>query len=189
MARRYSIELRRAGVRGPLALGGWSMGGLIAMDMIEPMGLEGIDVEQLVLLDTVFPDAFAGTRLLDDENELKKILLNDFEQSDQAGQGAGWETLFGLYKTHFAAMQNFRPRKITVPVTLAMSQKTFENSENFSLKNWQGIAGAGFSMKVIQGDHYSLMKGQAAEEAADFINWNISRIRAGITPPKLQGVK
>ena len=45
------------------------------MDMIEPMGLEGIEVEQLVLLDTVFPDAFAGTRLLDDENELKKIKI------------------------------------------------------------------------------------------------------------------
>ncbi|HEX7312964.1 MAG TPA: amino acid adenylation domain-containing protein [Pyrinomonadaceae bacterium] len=55
MAARYLVEVRAAQVEGPYALGGWSMGGLVAYEMARQLTEAGERVELLALFDTIVP--------------------------------------------------------------------------------------------------------------------------------------
>jgi amino acid adenylation domain-containing protein len=55
MAAIYIQEMRRAQPRGPYALGGWSMGGLVAFEMARQLRQEGETLALLALFDTYAP--------------------------------------------------------------------------------------------------------------------------------------
>lgn len=63
MAARYVDSLLLARPTGPLAIGGWSMGGLIAYEMASQLYERGRPVALLALIDTVAPASSAGASL------------------------------------------------------------------------------------------------------------------------------
>jgi len=56
MASRYLAEVRRAQPRGPYFLGGWSAGGIIALEMADRLRAAGHEVATVALMDTRTPD-------------------------------------------------------------------------------------------------------------------------------------
>ncbi len=67
MAQRYLRALRRLRPAGPYRLGGWSMGGLVALAMAQRLAAEGEAVEFLALIDTPPPPVEAVPLATDDE--------------------------------------------------------------------------------------------------------------------------
>src|SRR5262249_55291843 len=63
MAARYLEEVRAAQPAGPYALGGWSMGGVVAFEMARQLTAAGETVELLALLDSAAPGAIETHRL------------------------------------------------------------------------------------------------------------------------------
>jgi thioesterase domain-containing protein len=58
-ARDYISALQSYQPTGPYRLGGWSLGGLFALEMATQLLASGVAVEQLLLLDTAVPDGAA----------------------------------------------------------------------------------------------------------------------------------
>ncbi len=55
-ARDYIVAIQSVDPSGPYRLGGWSLGGLFALEMATQLLTDGVEVEQLLLLDTAIPD-------------------------------------------------------------------------------------------------------------------------------------
>jgi len=60
MAQRYVAALREAQPRGPYRLGGWSLGGFVAMEMARLLHAAGDDIELLFVIDSRMPSASAA---------------------------------------------------------------------------------------------------------------------------------
>jgi amino acid adenylation domain-containing protein len=74
MAAHYLTALREVQPVGPYALGGWSMGGVVAYEMAQQLTVEGEEVSLLALFDSYAPSALEA----EEEDELK--LLVQFAQ-------------------------------------------------------------------------------------------------------------
>jgi len=57
MARRYIEEIRTVQPEGPYALGGWSMGGVVAFEMAQQLKAQGETISALILIDSHAPSA------------------------------------------------------------------------------------------------------------------------------------
>ncbi|HEX8393776.1 MAG TPA: non-ribosomal peptide synthase/polyketide synthase [Longimicrobium sp.] len=88
MAERYLDEIRAVQPAGPYRVGGWSAGGLVALEVARRLRSEGEDVALLALLDTIPPDAlrdppvpdrvelfvrFARSSVTNDESRLAEL--------------------------------------------------------------------------------------------------------------------
>jgi thioesterase domain-containing protein len=66
MAARYVEELRGAQATGPYLLGGWSMGGLVALEMARQLRARGDEIALLALLDAPAPEKDAAPSVPDE---------------------------------------------------------------------------------------------------------------------------
>jgi thioesterase domain-containing protein len=92
MASAYLDELRRHRPSGPYHLGGWSMGGVVALEMAQRLRAAGERVPRLVLI-----DAPSRTQPVGSDAQL----LERFEIPDG---------LFALFATHARALAAYAPR-------------------------------------------------------------------------------
>jgi amino acid adenylation domain-containing protein len=83
MAERYVAQLRRVRPAGPYLLGGWSAGGVIALEMAHRLRAEGQTVVTVVLMDARPPD-FHRTRRLLDPAELYRSYAESLVAADEA---------------------------------------------------------------------------------------------------------
>ncbi len=140
MAARYLDILRREQPAGPYLLVGWSMGGVIALEMAQQLGAAGENVPLLVLLEPSVPgiqvpldDTGIVESLARDlesaldqpldvtleqllEKDLETQLTTLFEQVKRHGlpffdfDRSALSSLFRLYKANVAALQDYRPQ-------------------------------------------------------------------------------
>jgi amino acid adenylation domain-containing protein len=79
MAERYLTQLERVEPRGPVVLGGWSLGGLVAYEMANRLAATGRSVRFVALLDCWAPSERRSTsKTGDDEGEWLIELLTQF---------------------------------------------------------------------------------------------------------------
>ncbi|HEU0301572.1 MAG TPA: amino acid adenylation domain-containing protein, partial [Longimicrobium sp.] len=79
MAAHYIEGMRRAQLRGPYRIGGWSYGGMVAFEMARRLHAAGEAVELLALLDTARPESRSDHRFpLDYAAVLRRILTDLF---------------------------------------------------------------------------------------------------------------
>jgi thioesterase domain-containing protein len=95
MAARYLTALREVQPRGPYVLGGWSAGGVIALEMAARLRAEGETVPLLILFDAVLPRP-GRERLLPHDVELYCRFARDLAGADEARLAALAEALGAL---------------------------------------------------------------------------------------------
>jgi thioesterase domain-containing protein/acyl carrier protein len=76
MAADYLEAVRSVLPHGPYRLGGWSIGGLIALEMARQLEAQGEEVRFLALFDTRAPEAEAEPKLIDGESLLASFALH-----------------------------------------------------------------------------------------------------------------
>lgn len=99
MAAYYISAIQTVRPHGPYLLGGWSLGGLIALEMAQQLQRHGQEIALLAIIDSTFPDPHLRERVLarsidlSDEGIVKELITglkiavpNDFDQQAVANQ-------------------------------------------------------------------------------------------------------
>ncbi|MBI3897896.1 MAG: amino acid adenylation domain-containing protein [Gammaproteobacteria bacterium] len=73
MASYYLAAIRERQPRGPYRLGGWSMGGMLVLEMAQQLRTQGQSVELLAMFDTHLPKSQEPSAVLDDDAAIKWI--------------------------------------------------------------------------------------------------------------------
>jgi amino acid adenylation domain-containing protein len=168
LAERYADHLEAAGLEGPWVLAGWSMGGLLACELEHVLKQRGIAVGLLALIDTVLPDPVEGALLEADESLCRCLFDRDF--AARGADPAVAENLYPAFRVLARALHSFRPRVLSTPLALMLSDATRRDAKRDPLGDWARLAGDGLTLKVLPGDHYSVMQGPAVLMAAEFIS-------------------
>ncbi|HET9281982.1 MAG TPA: amino acid adenylation domain-containing protein [Candidatus Angelobacter sp.] len=184
----YIREIRQVQPRGPYLLGGWSMGGLIAVEMAAQLMREGESVKPLVLFDT-YP-AQSGTAMGGEELPILALFAADIcrllgrdheilrERFLQLAPGDQEQWLLQELKNegilaHDASAQEMQQM-------LDIFAHNISASENYSLpqhldrilffraadtaagkalvEHWETATGSTIDFHVVPGDHYTMLK-------------------------------
>ncbi|MFY0521989.1 alpha/beta fold hydrolase [Archangium gephyra] len=167
MAALYLEALRTVQPRGPYLLGGWSMGGSIALEMARQLQQRGEQVELLALIDS-YDLAPAVARLPPEQRETSG--LGALFYKELALEEA---TLQRVLEKNLRAAWAYSPPPYEGRITV------FEASES-SLRE-QG--GARFSASeveahTLEGDHFSLLRGARVVELAARLGTCLERAHA-----------
>lgn len=69
VARRYATLMRQVQPEGPITLGGWSMGGTLALEVAAVLRERGVDVDGLVMVDSTNPERIVHLTGLDPSDD------------------------------------------------------------------------------------------------------------------------
>jgi thioesterase domain-containing protein len=184
MAATYAAAVAAVQPEGPLALAGWSIGGVIAWEMARQLrreGREGRQVEVVALLDSLAPGSLAGMPEPQemDEADLKGAVAADL------GAIAGGEGEIGIdlkidletgqarrllrvYQANAAAVRRYRPSPLSPGigrVALLRAGARPGGIEPDPSLGWAGLA-PGLLVRQLASDHYSLLRPPAVDALA-----------------------
>lgn len=175
MAAHYWHEIRTVQPKGPYYLAGWSMGGLIAIEMARQLGKMGQEVAMLALLDTHLSLAEFEKLKLDDESiirwiaphleipveELKKLPLDGqweriAQEADLADEGFGVveiRRLAQVCRAHLAAMSRYSPQPYSGRTILFQAKAGLGRLD----PRWKSFC-PHLSVEHVPGNHYSMLR-------------------------------
>jgi len=174
-ARFFLQAIRELQPAGPYYLGGYSLGGLVAIEIAHALLDAGEEVRPIVLIDTyaeiVHPSAPARLWSLIDrlatepvgeskefvKDRLGKLLQRSRSRSAQSPEFEEIELGLGNQtEATFRYMRNgFAPCR--VPVRLIVSRYGSEYAPRAKDRGWSGFAGAGLEVRQVPGDHFSIL--------------------------------
>jgi amino acid adenylation domain-containing protein/FkbM family methyltransferase len=200
MAATYAAAVTAAQPEGPLALVGWSVGGVIAWELARQLVRAGRRVETVLLLDTLAPGAHPGPapeEILEaggtsETPEVSEVDLLAAIAADLGGiagrevdvEGPQTRRLLRVYQANVEAVQRYRPAPdpfLPVPGRVALLRAA-ERPEGRGVDpalGWEGLA-PGLVVRELAGDHYSLLRSPQVERLA-------AAIEELLSPGKLRG--
>ena len=185
MARHYVARIRQLQPQGPYTLGGWSFGGLVALEMAQQLQAAGETVDLLTLIDThvpatqVEPDELTllngfgqglglSWRTLSLEPERltqlagRERLAYVLERAEAAGEGPGlgleevWR-LFEAYQRHIRAMRHYVPRSFAGRTALFKASTQPEGAERDGQLGWSTWLTGELEVHEVPGTHHTLL--------------------------------
>jgi amino acid adenylation domain-containing protein len=174
MATYYRREIQNVQAEGPFFLAGWSLGGIIALELAQQLVSSGQDVAMVALLDCYMsvPDfgertadssaAFRGLgpRLGLSPGKLKGLPLDQQWQriAEQAELAHGIDQLeihrlSAVCQAQLAAVERYQPQPYGGPVVLF---RTGPRS-GISTGRWRSLC-PGLRVELVPGDHYSMLE-------------------------------
>jgi len=191
MAGSYLAQLRSDGVTMPAVFGGWSVGGLVALELarqdgravpvlaidskIEPLGHLDPNVvfTQRSLLSAFVGDvtSILGLDMSDVDCEdvaqrLTKLsaAFGDAGLADGATDVAGLTRRFAIFCENTRHAATYRPDPYPGRVVLVLARERLD--ANAVVEQWQRIALGGLDVHLVDGDHYSIMSRSEAQQIA-----------------------
>jgi thioesterase domain-containing protein len=190
MATCYLEEMRGVQQRGPYLLAGWSMGGLIAMELVRRLEELGQRVAMLILFDTHLSDAQRSVCALDDASVMNWIAphveippdqlraLPQKQQweviAEQASRSEGIDAvevcrLANVCKSHWAAISRHEPKPYrgeSVLFQAAIPDLKLEGQ-------WKSLCPR-FHAEQTPGDHYSMLRPPNVDALAKRVGFHLS---------------
>ncbi|MGA7648059.1 MAG: alpha/beta fold hydrolase, partial [Terriglobales bacterium] len=206
MAAYYIDALRTVQPRGPYLLGGWSMGGVVALEMAQQFHAQGQRVALLALLDTRIPTA---DEELDDENFDARLLI-DFvryfglsldlrdslarlpkhellervlEHAKRAGlmpadiEVSQAQPFIELCKADFRATQNYALHHYPGRITLFKAGQELAGASSDPTLGWSEWAAGGVDVHVVPGNHATMVYKPHVEVLAEELRACLDRAR------------
>ena len=134
--------------QGPLILGGWSVGALLAADLSRALQARGRELQRLVLIDAVQPDPLSAALVAVQPQSLGAW-------NDEA------------FRSSLLAVQDFRPQALGVAVSLFISEESVQREPRGAWMAWALQARQGLTSLILPGTHLSLLQGAGAALAAE----------------------
>ncbi len=163
LAELYLQEMRTVQPRGPYRLGGWSFGGLVALEMGRRLEAAGEDVALVALVDT------AGPGLADGEGEPDEGLLLAALDHEVGGLAvddlARARRLLAVARAHLAARNRYHPASLPAGTVLFRATGALLRTGGQAAAGWEDFSG--LRLEDLPGDHYSLLEVPAVRELAD----------------------
>ncbi|HYH99081.1 non-ribosomal peptide synthetase, partial [Hyalangium sp.] len=202
MAHEYAEAVRSVQPQGPYLLGGWSMGGLVALEMASLLRESGQEVALVALIDSPAPGKLArgddaervawffqdiastgGKPFTLPVEELRALgaeerLVFALEQAHEAGRVARdvdlpqLRRLLGVFEAHTRAMEQWTPRKVDVPVVSLRAAD--DPLARAEESGWRAWVGR-LETRTLAGDHYSLLASPGVESLAAALRMSLAR--------------
>ena len=202
MAREYVSAVRTVQPKGPYLLGGWSMGGLVALEMAHLLREQGEQVALVALIDSPAPEKVSRP----DEAERVSWFMRDI--AGTAGKpftlaaeelrplAATQRLAFALSRAHDAdvvtrdvdmpqlqrllhvfeadtqAMAHWKPRKVDIPALLLKAAD--DSVARADAGAWKPWVGR-LESRVLAGDHYSLLAPEGVDALAAVLRMSLAR--------------
>jgi amino acid adenylation domain-containing protein len=218
MAAYYTDALRTVQPRGPYLLGGWSMGGVVALEMAQQLHAQGQRVSLLALLDTRIPTA---DEEIDDE-DFEVRLLVDFvhyfglsldprdalarlpkhellervlEHAKRAGlmpadiEISHAEPFIELCKADFRATRNYVLHRYPGQITLFKAGEELAGPASDPTLGWSEWAAEGVDVHVVPGNHATMVYKPHVEVLAEKLRACLNRVEPlKNLPPRSQSI-
>lgn len=167
MAEFYLKHLRKAQSSGPYYLGGYSFGGVVALEMARRLNETGEEVGALLLVDTYLGAPHGGSSLVSRFLSLTLQQKIAYVRKRVVRYGRGIKRRIdslslpapvkAVRSACAVAEQKYHPSNIAIPVTLfRASEKALRGSEN-DKNGWKRYASAGLEVHEIDGDHGNIL--------------------------------
>jgi thioesterase domain-containing protein len=171
MAARYLEEVRALRPSGPYHLGGWSMGGVIAVEIARQIREEGGEVAALVLIDSHAP----GPGIVPaHEADVRAAFERELARGAEAGAGStgagsldegSAARLLEVFRAHCRALNDHEPLPYPGRLTLIRASAT----QGAPDLGWGRLAGGGVETHVLTGDHDSLLRPPTVGDLAEAV--------------------
>ncbi len=158
IAKHYVAEMTSVQPEGPYMLGGYSFGGIVAYEMACQLKAAGHDVPLLALFDMPIPKHFIET--MEDEDKfyepLKRTVMRWLVKwSLRSGNIRSLKLRhFHIIDNYDKAILAYRPKPYSGPVTIFKAERTSGPDD----MGWSTLVTGPLDIKVLPGDHYSLIK-------------------------------
>lgn len=190
MAETYASELVASAAEGPLFLGGWSMGGVIALEMGHVLGRSGRYPDAVVLIDSPLPGQSANPQaaLLADLAARKGGLPAASDGASLTAEGAwqiatalgvlggldrgGFDRLLGLYDCHLRALGRYCPRPYPGRIVVLTAR------EGAGSREWGTLGTGPVEAHAISGSHHSILAAPHLLELARALETSLGRARS-----------
>ncbi|GAA1548454.1 hypothetical protein GCM10009678_33910 [Actinomadura kijaniata] len=163
LAAAYLDAVRQVQPDGPLRLGGWSVGGAVALEMARRDG----DVAVTFALDTAVPDASSAPG----DDELRAWFAADLAEMGADPDEAGLAERFPVFAANVRALLAFRPRRVNGRVVLLCA----EDSDPGKIDRWRPHAD---EIQMVRGDHYTMLQPPHVETLAATVRAGLSEVSA-----------
>jgi thioesterase domain-containing protein len=158
----YLAVVREVEPEGPLHLGGWSAGGLVALEMARQDG----DAATVLLLDTRLPDASPDP----DDDQLRSWFTADIAgMGVDLGESELAERL-PVFAENVRAFLRHRPSPVSTRVVLLRAQE----SASAYLSRRYADADA---VHPVPGNHYTMLQPPHVEPLAQVVRERLSEVR------------
>ncbi|MFC0597830.1 type I polyketide synthase [Streptomyces palmae] len=169
--------LRGVRPHGPYAVGGWSVGGLIAHEMAAQLERAGEQVELLVFLDGFAPNS-GGRPLGNAPQHLAAGLWHQALVALQLGPaGRAARSVPGasrVFRAYLRAMLRYRPMPVNCPTVLFKAGLTARTAQR--LRTWLGpLHPAGLRVLSCSGKHWTMLHDPHAEPLAQQVRQELDR--------------
>ncbi|OJH38589.1 non-ribosomal peptide synthetase [Cystobacter ferrugineus] len=191
MAAAYVAEVRAVQPRGPYLLGGWSMGGIVALEMAQQLTRAGEEVARVVLLDSYLEALDPAAANVDEASLLAGFLADALEAAGQPvpeklelpeaegpearaeallrqGEKLGLATveqgkrLLAVYRANLQALSRYSLQPYAGPVVLMRA----EASAPAKARDWAEVIQRGVTVLRVEADHYSMLRPPRVHEVA-----------------------
>jgi thioesterase domain-containing protein/acyl carrier protein len=201
MAAFYAGEIREAQPHGPYLLCGWSMGGLIALEIAQRFDAAGEETSLVAMLDSYLSLADYDKLDLDERSvirwiaphlglsvaELKKLPMDQqweqIAQTANLAQGIGVaeiRRLAAVCKAHLAAAASYRPQPYSGRAVLFRAG----NAWGVQDRRWRSLCPE-LRMETVPGDHYSILRRPDVDVLAE----RLGRCLDAVADMKLPAIK
>jgi thioesterase domain-containing protein len=167
MAELYCEHLRKAQPEGPYYLGGYSFGGLVALEMARRLAHAGQEIGLLALVDTYFVGQQSNSSLLNRffsmSLDQKMVYLKKRATRYRRGIKRRIDALSlpaavkAVREACAVAEQRYRPSVFSVPLTLFRASEKALRGLDGSQSGWQQYAAGGVEIHEIDGDHGNIL--------------------------------
>jgi amino acid adenylation domain-containing protein len=173
MAADYLEAVRTIQSHGPYLLGGWSMGGLIALEMARQLEAQGEEVRLVALFDTKAPDG--EEEVIDEESLLASFALHLGLSKEQIEEAADASVLlerakaasiiphdmslarlsqqFRVFKANFRAARSYQPKDLPANIALFRAAET----SNLGWENLEVYETPGSHMTILHEPNVSVL--------------------------------
>ncbi|HRD53500.1 MAG TPA: amino acid adenylation domain-containing protein [Flavobacteriales bacterium] len=169
IAAHFIREMKQAQPKGPYLLTGFSFGGIVAYEMAQQLSQAGDDVPMLSVIDTYSPALHAKAIESDMRfyTPLKNMIYRWIVQRALRNDGTVPTRYrnFHIIDTYDRAVLAYKPKPWKGALTVLKAQDSWGPQS----MGWEGLAKGGLHVKVLPGDHYSVIKEPHVQQLAHIL--------------------
>lgn len=158
IATHYVNELTAVQPEGPYLIGGYSFGGVVAYEMAGQLRAAGHEVPLLAMFDMYAPKHFIRTMSASNKfyEPLKRIVMRWLTDRELAKGNIRSHNLrhFNIIDNYHQAILNYDPKPYDGPVTVFKADRSPGPDD----MGWSSLVSGPLDIRVVPGDHYSLIK-------------------------------
>jgi amino acid adenylation domain-containing protein len=185
MAQLYCEHVRKAQPEGPYYLGGYSFGGLVALEVARRLVEAGQEIGMLALVDTYFVSRQAGPSLLSRffslSSEQKLAYLRKRATRYRRGIKRRIDSLAlpravkAVREACASAELSYLPTTFPIPLTLFRASEKALRGLDAPLEGWLQYAAGGIEVHEIDGDHGNILNEPNVRQLAAGLRASLER--------------